>query len=446
MAVTTTARQAAKPAEPPRGPTSPRPRCELDPVTLRFTDPEVEAANSADFARRHLASVRVATLLGVFLWPVWGVIVRRYLRDEQGLDSLIRYGVMLPLSLAGLGFTFTRWYTRFWEAAMSVLLLATAIGWVMVTAAIDAMPVEWGYIGLILIMTVMYTLVRLRFVLQVPLSLVMVASYLIVALVSGEPKGVQLVLAVSYLISFWLLGMVASYILERSGRLLFLRERQLERERARSDALLLNTLPKAIVDRLKVRDEEATTSRLAEGLDEVTVLFADAVGFTAEAAKTTPDELVEALDELFTKFDALADKHGLEKIKTVGDEYMAAAGVPQPRSDHASAAADMALAIVEAVKGCTWPSGDPMEVRIGMASGPVVAGVIGQRKFAYDLWGDTVNLASRLESHGQPGRILVSEGVVKRLDGRYQFAPSELVDLKGKGPTPACFLIRRVTS
>jgi adenylate cyclase len=123
---------------------------------------------------------------------------------------------------------------------------------------------------------------------------------------------------------------------------------------------------------------------------------------------------------------------------------MAVAGVPTPRADHAEAAADMALAILEEVEDARWPSGDPIVVRVGMASGPAVAGVIGDRKFAYDLWGDTVNLASRLESNGQPGRILASETVVSHLEGRYDFAPPVVVDLKGKGPTPARFLRHRV--
>ncbi|HEX3327920.1 MAG TPA: adenylate/guanylate cyclase domain-containing protein, partial [Actinomycetota bacterium] len=132
---------------------------------------------------------------------------------------------------------------------------------------------------------------------------------------------------------------------------------------------------------------------------------------------------------------------GLEKIKTIGDAYMAVAGVPTPRPDHADAAADMAIAILGELRESRWPSGDPIAVRVGMASGPAVAGVIGQRKFAYDLWGDTVNLASRLESHGQPGRILASESVVSHLQDRYQFGPPMNVDLKGKGPTPARFLL-----
>jgi class 3 adenylate cyclase len=236
--------------------------------------------------------------------------------------------------------------------------------------------------------------------------------------------------------------MAAGYTIERGMRAEFLQRRLIDRERDRSDALLLNVLPQAIIDRLKAQGEAGSQRRLAETLD-VTVLFADAVGFTEQAAKTEADDLVAALDGLFSRFDALADRYGLEKIKTVGDAYMAVAGAPEPHPDHPEAAADMALTIMEELEDARWPSGDPILVRVGIASGPAVAGVIGQRKFAYDLWGDTVNLASRLQSQGQPGRILASEGVVAHLKGRYEFGPRLMVELKGKGPTQARFLLSR---
>jgi class 3 adenylate cyclase len=253
-----------------------------------------------------------------------------------------------------------------------------------------------------------------------------------------QVSGVKTAIAIFYLVSFSGLGVVSSYRSEQNSRLLFLRERQLDRERQRSDSLLLNILPKAIVARLK---REPEGGRLAEGFEEVSVLFADAVGFTEQAAKTSPEELVEALDELFRRFDELSDRHGLEKIKTVGDAYMAVAGAPVLHPDHAAAAAEMALGILEESSRVLWPSGDPIVMRVGVASGPAVAGVIGQRKFAYDLWGDTVNLASRLEENGEPGRILVSDKVAEDLGERYEFGPPKVMHLKGKGATTVRFLL-----
>jgi adenylate cyclase len=166
-------------------------------------------------------------------------------------------------------------------------------------------------------------------------------------------------------------------------------------------------------------------------------------GFTFEAERTPPHVLVGALDELFSRFDEFADRLGLEKIKTIGDAYMAVAGAPRPRPDHVAAAAEMALAVKNSIREARWPSGHPIEVRIGIATGPLVAGVIGRGKFAYDLWGDTVNLASRLELHGDPGQILVSETVAQSLSDAFLFSPPGLVDLKGKGPTSVRQLLGR---
>jgi adenylate cyclase len=233
---------------------------------------------------------------------------------------------------------------------------------------------------------------------------------------------------------------------DSTSKLLSSAMRELDQERARSNSLLLNILPQAIIDRLKAQGDVGSRRRVAEGLDDVTVLFADAVGFTVQAGKMPADDLVAALDGLFSRFDALADRYGLEKIKTVGDAYMAVAGAPEPRSDHTEAAANMALAICQELRDARWPSGDPILVRVGMASGPAVAGVIGERKFAYDLWGDTVNLASRLQSRAEPGGILASESVVMQLRSGFEFGPAMVLDLKGKGATQARFLLGRERS
>lgn len=209
-------------------------------------------------------------------------------------------------------------------------------------------------------------------------------------------------------------------------------------EQDRSEALLLNVLPASIADRLK-QDEKV----IADQFDDVTVMFADLVGFTQASQQVRPDELVGTLDELFSTFDRLVERHGLEKIKTIGDAYMVAGGLPDPRPDHAAAVADMALALRRAVSERVDPAGHPMDVRIGIDTGPVVAGVIGRHKFAYDLWGDTVNTASRMESHGVPGRIQVTERTYRRLRDAYLFEPRGPVEIKGKGIMDTWFLLGR---
>jgi len=212
----------------------------------------------------------------------------------------------------------------------------------------------------------------------------------------------------------------------------------LEREREKSERLLLNILPKTIADRLKDGD-----SSIAESFESVTVLFADLSGFTEFSQRIDARQVVGLLDEIFSTFDHLAEAHGVEKIKTIGDAYMAVAGLPVPRADHAVAVASMALGMLEEFREVMRIRGLSMEVRIGIHSGPVAAGVIGRHKFSYDLWGDTVNLASRMESHGEPSRIHVTQTTRGLLEPEFRFADRGEIAIKGKGTMRTCFLLGR---
>ena len=204
--------------------------------------------------------------------------------------------------------------------------------------------------------------------------------------------------------------------------------RALELEQAKSERLLLNVLPEPVARRLKDNGDI-----IAEASSGVTVLFADLVGFTELSERLSASEVVALLDRVFAGWDALAARHGVEKIKTIGDAYMVAAGIPLPRGDHAEAIADMALAMGPELERSAIVNGVPLTARIGIDTGPVVAGVIGRAKFIYDLWGDTVNTASRMESHGIPGTIQVTERAYERLRGRYELRRRGSVDVKGKG-------------
>jgi class 3 adenylate cyclase len=414
----------------------------LNRLTLRFRDSKVEAAFQADHFRHNLGNLRFAFLSGAVLWALWGVVLYPYVLAlaDRRFDLVMRYGVFVPILLLAFGLSFTRWFERIWEWVALTVLVATILVWVYYISQVLTMPAEYGYVGLILITAFAYTLLRLRYVLVVLVMIVGAAAYLPYAVAAFHIAGVTTVLAALFVSTFGALGAVVAYRTERSSRLLFVREHQLDRERERSDSLLLNVLPQAIVARLKAKPTEG---RMAEALEEVSVVFADAVGSTEQAARCTPDAFAATLDELFSRFDAVADRHGLEKVKTIGDAYMAVAGAPVPMPNHAEAAADSALDMLTEAADVRWPSGDPIVLRVGVASGPAVAGVIGRRKFAYDLWGDTVNLASRLEASGEPGRILVSEAMAELLADRYDFGPSLVLDLKGKGPTPVRFLLGR---
>jgi class 3 adenylate cyclase len=415
-----------------------RRRLGLDRLRLRFRDPTLESAFRADQFRHNLGNIRFAFLAGIVLWISWGLLLRPYILavSELRLDRIMRWGVFIPMLVIGLALTFTPFFARIWEWVAVGIATATIVSWVYYSSNILTLPTEYGYVGVILITAFTYTLLRLRFVLVLLITLIGIGAYLPYAFTTRYVAPVSGVLATLYLCSFGFLGGLAAHRMERFMRTLFLQDRQLEQERQRSDGLLLNILPQVVVDQLKV-----TSGRIAQAFEQVTVIFVDAVGSTQQAARSSPDEFANALDELFSRFDEIADRHGLEKVKTIGDSYMAVAGAPVTMADHAGAAVAMAVDVIREVGEVQWPSGERIVVHGGVATGPAVAGVIGRRKFAYDLWGDTVNVASRLEEQAEPGEVLVSEATAARLEDRYEFGPTRVVDLKGKGGTPVRTLL-----
>jgi class 3 adenylate cyclase len=210
----------------------------------------------------------------------------------------------------------------------------------------------------------------------------------------------------------------------------------LELEKEKSERLLLNILPEPIAERLKQGERT-----IAERHAEVTVLFADIVNFTVLASNTEPETLVALLNDLFSRFDRLAEFHGVEKIKTIGDCYLAVGGLPVAHPDHAEKVAHLALEMLAVVAQINTEHGTQLEVRVGLNSGPVIAGVIGRRKFTYDLWGEAVNLASRIQSSGLPNHVNVSAGTHDRLRGRFTFVERGSITCKGVGEVRTYILL-----
>jgi adenylate cyclase len=210
-----------------------------------------------------------------------------------------------------------------------------------------------------------------------------------------------------------------------------------ELEYERSESLLLNILPALVADRLKA----ATPQVIADMYSEASILFADMAGSTAAASAVPPADFVTFLNEVFTAFDCLTERHGLEKIKTTGDGYVVVSGVPIPRSDHATALVRFALEMLDAAARIHDLDGRNLPLRIGIASEPVVAGDVGTKKFFYDVWGDTVNIASRMESTGVPGRIQVSTETYERVKDQFELESRGAIDVKGKGSMTTWFVI-----
>ena len=213
---------------------------------------------------------------------------------------------------------------------------------------------------------------------------------------------------------------------------------QLQVEQEKSERLLLNILPKPIAERMKKGE-----TNIADSYPDVTVLVAALVGFTTLSARIDPEHIVQLLNEIFSAFDLLAEKHGLEKIKTIGDAYMVAGGISVPRPDHAEASAELAINMLEEIERLYRQHDTAIRLRIGISTGPVVAGVIGRKKFAYDVWGETVNFACRLESTGEVGKIRIAESTYERLKDKYQFEKKHSAGVNGQGVLSAYWLGKR---
>ena len=228
-------------------------------------------------------------------------------------------------------------------------------------------------------------------------------------------------------------GLLAQFVRQREEALAAL---QVEQDRA--ETLLLNILPRSIAERLK-----ADTATIADQFAAASILFADVVDFTLMSDRLQPAEVVGLLDHLFTHFDLLAERYSVEKIKTIGDAYMVAAGVPTARADHARVMALMAIDMREAMRSDDTVGHMGLELRIGINLGPVVAGVIGRKRFLYDLWGDAVNMASRMESQGTPGQIQVTQATYELLRDEFELEPRGTVPIKGKGNVETWYLVGR---
>jgi guanylate cyclase len=232
------------------------------------------------------------------------------------------------------------------------------------------------------------------------------------------------------------IGMFGSYFLERYTRRDFLQKYTIQAQRDQADKLLYNVLPERIAERLKQSSET-----IAEEYSAASVLFADIVNFTPISARFGPYEVVDMLNELFTHFDGLVDKYGVEKIQVAGDGYMVAAGVPTPRPDHATVLAQLALDMIDYVKREEFLGGRHIEIRIGLNSGPLIAGVIGRKKYFYALWGDMVNTASRMESHGTPGCIQITRETYALIQDEFVCEPRGAITVKGKGEMETWYLV-----
>jgi class 3 adenylate cyclase len=423
----------------------PVPRHRTRALTGAFQDPQLEA----DFQSEHFEiAVKGFTRFSVGLSSIvflgYGLHDAYLLSSEAPRAWAIRYGVFAPVAAAVLALTFTRAYRRLHSLAMFVfgMVINLVVIWIGAISPADGFFIYTGYS--ILFVTLGPFIARMNVVTQVVYTLSSIALFCVFAATVSHPP---LPVAVSIAVTLGAMGGIGALVarqLEAQARQMFLQRRtirrqldELDAERGKSEALLLNILPASVAERLKADDRA-----IADGFAEVTVLFADIVGFTKLAERLSPVDVVRRLNELFSMFDDLAEELKVEKIKTIGDAYMAAAGL-SGGDRHAHAMAEMSLGMLERVREFSTGYPEALSIRVGLNTGPVVAGVIGKKKFIYDIWGDTVNTASRMESHSTPGRIQVTEETRRRLADAYVFEERGEVDVKGKGTMSTYYLVGR---
>jgi len=404
---------------------------ELHPLSLAFRSPELEK----EYWSRRLPRMRgrtvVAVSLVLVLYTAFGLLDPWIVPEVAGPAWLIR-GAVLALCLLLIGSTRTRLFARAHQWLLASLPVLGGLGILAIMSASGETGRLLYYVGLIL--AIMWTLLfaDLRFPLALGASVYLVVGYELLALVVSPLPPPVVVNNTFFLTGALVMAAFSGYSRELAERVNFRQALLLEQERHKSEQLLLNILPREVSEQLK-----ASGGTSAQRFAEASILFADIVGFTALSARMGAEETLALLNRVFSFFDSLVDKHDVEKIRTIGDNYMVVAGVPRPRPDHAAALAAMALEMRD------YAATLPLELRIGLASGPVVAGVIGRRKFQYDVWGEAVNAASRMESHGLPGQIQLTAAAHELLRTQFLCRHRGRISVKGIGPMDTWLLLSR---
>lgn len=398
------------------------------PLTLRFPTRKLERGFRAAFFDDSRRLTRAMLLLTIGLYLGFGM-ADRWVFPAYSDDY---WAIRIAFCTFAAAVFWATWHPAFPKVRtllLSTVLFLAALG-VQLMIWMMGIPGHESYFnGLILIILGGNALYRLPFGVIVAVSLGIFGSYELQAIVIDRMPQEIVIVNTFVLVCTLVIGIVASYNLERFARVGYYKTRRLEEEEKRSERLLLNILPSPIAERLKRQE-----GPIAEEHESASILFADIVGFTQISSRMRPEAVVRMLNTVFTVFDHIARRYGLEKIKTVGDAYMAVAGIPIPQIDHMERIADAALEMRRQISGIDVEEFGALRVRIGIDTGPVVAGVIGETKFVYDVWGDAVTTASRMESHGLADEIMVSEAVQRRLADRYELHPRGEIQIKGKGP------------
>ena len=412
---------------------------------LRFPK-DIEEQFYEDYHANTVSTTRFAMVLGIVLYSVFGILDIYAAPVSKNILWFIRYAIVDPFFIFLLIISYSKRHQKYLQFLVCIGVVAAGLGVIAgITIAREAeFASRFYFSGLLLVSLWAYGLSRLPFRYAVLANLIILIGYEYINIfiqkrLETETGTVIFILHNFFLLGANVIGMFTSYYLERYTRRDFLQKYAIQEERDRADRLLYNILPERIAERLK-RSQET----IAEEFNSASVLFADLVNFTPISARFAPHEVVDMLNDLFSRFDELVDKYGVEKIQVVGDGYTVAAGVPTPRPDHATVLAQLALDMLDCVKTGNFLGGKhPVEIRIGLNSGSLLAGVIGHKKYFYAIWGDMVNTASRMESQGESGKIQITRATYELVKDEFECEYVGEIDVKGKGKMEVWHLLAK---
>ena len=418
-----------------------------------FADPAIEQEFLQEFNFESLKPGKIALFIIIFVWAGFAWFDLHL--DDPVRSSVLyfRFLVVTPLFLIILALSYSKYATRIYQpmALLTMFIIEISIYYIVKFFNFQEIVHSMGFellleneLGNFFFIFIWYLVILMASMiarintLQSLLNGLVVIILYILSIIHFHPSFMIVIITVAALSTTLFVMWIGSLSIQQYARQNFRAAKLLAQSMQESESLLLNILPVQIANRLK-----ETPGTIADGFKHVSVLFADIVGFTKLFVKYKPDVIVKMLNQIFSKFDTISKKYGAEKIKTIGDAYMLAAGIPEISHNHSSIVADCALDMIKATKDFSDPDGNPIQIRIGIHTGPAIAGVIGTHKFSYDIWGDTVNTASRMESHGDVGKIQVTKEIFENLKNNFIFEWRSEIEVKGKGKMETFWLIDR---
>ena len=399
-----------------------------NPITLWFKDKKLEQTFRATHTKKTLFQVRLALIVGAIIYSLFSILDMMMLSQDTPTVLAIRFAFAVPAFIVGLGLTYVDYFRKKLQLLVASLIFVAGIGVAVIAIMYEEATSDLYLAGTLIPIFWAFLFSGLRIVASIVSCFSLLIGYDVAIYFFSHYSASAFISYNFFLVTSTMVGMLGGYTIERYYRRDFVNSRIINEKRKENERLLLSILPKPIAEELKQHRKI-----IAKGHNNLVILFADLVNFTNLFHKLPPDKVVDILNEIFSIFDRLTDKYRLEKIKTIGDAYMVVGGLHDSSTRDLFAISDFALEMREQIQIYNDQHHEEIQVRIGIHCGAAVAGVIGIKKFSFDIWGDAVNIASRLESTAPPGEIQVSSAIYYQLSEAYAFIDRGNINIKGKG-------------